>query len=812
MRMRVVGTALAVALLLISGGAAWGQEGAASGAGAAPEPAGEKKGAEEKNTAPAQDAAAENAGSPAAEPVASGEKPPPQASAASDEDLFDILEGEVEIRGQAITNTDQASKFLEYRDEPSGVLGERIALRTRARADDDYYFSLLAEDVAERDGSVGWTFGKVGDWKVTFDYNRIVHHYGFAGKTLYAGVGTNNLRLADQIQTDLQGTTPGNPSALLRNFAGGSDDLDDELRQQRERLKLRFEYTAIENVTLYTEMRYEDKDGTRPFGASMGFGHFEEIPLPLDAYTLEAEIGAIYREGAFDAVLSYTFSRYDSRYRSVTWDNPFRIVDSTTPGAFSSTNQAGASLGRITLDPDNVSHMVNLRAGYDLPWWETRITAETSAQWRLTDDPLEPFTTNSAIRPPVAGVPFAAFDPANLPVDEFDGEINVQNYAFTATSRPTRELDLRLKGSHRRQNDDSEKWRSPGYVRTDATWVVSQQENERFQYAKTTGALDAGYEVDALDTRFSAGYQYDRWDRDHRDVDYSDERTYRAAAETRWTPDLKTKFGYSWAWRDRSSVDDPLPAELPFLRRADWSTRGRHKPTAKVSWSPTDEIEVGTQYAYIDENYHVHFGLRDVVAHEVELDFTYTPTEHVSVALFLGYAHYLADQRSRQWSPGGAGDPFTGPPGFPSPSNWDAVEVTDTYTTGFNAHWAFVPDRWALDVGYVFAKNRSDIDMESPLGTSAANDANFRLAKDLNDAENSQRHTVTMEVGFTPSQRFRVAFGYELDVFRLDNFYDDGLNPVPITPTGGFAGGYLLNNRFEDAEVHLFYLSGSYKF
>ncbi|MBI3273259.1 MAG: hypothetical protein HYZ53_29985, partial [Planctomycetes bacterium] len=101
--------------------------------------------------APAQEAVAKSTGpSPAAGSDAASnadektEAPAPGSAPASD-GLFDRLEGKVVIGGQGLSNTDRAAKYLEYRDEPVGVVAPWVELRTISRPDDDYWFKLVAK-------------------------------------------------------------------------------------------------------------------------------------------------------------------------------------------------------------------------------------------------------------------------------------------------------------------------------------------------------------------------------------------------------------------------------------------------------------------------------------------------------------------------------------------------------------------------------------------------------------------------------------------------------------------------------------------
>ncbi|MBI3268196.1 MAG: MtrB/PioB family outer membrane beta-barrel protein, partial [Planctomycetes bacterium] len=701
---------------------------------------------------------------------------------------------------QGLSNTDRAAKYLEYRDEPVGVVAPWVELRTISRPDDDYWFKLVAKDAAQDDGRLGWEFGRYAVFSVRFTWDRILHRYGTGGRTLYGGIGGNHLILPDTLQATLQAAGTGAAGlAAFRSANAAASDVDDALKVQRDILTLRGEFVQLEPVRLYTELRYEERDGTRPIAGNFGHGHFDEILEPRDAYVLEAETGVSYAREDLDARLFYRFSFFENRHDHLEWDNPFRLTDVV----------GTSSRGRMALDPSNLSHTVGLQAGVNLPA-RTRVTAAATATWSLSENELEPYTVNSAVAIPAASGGGRANDPSRLPDRDFDGAINTQQYALTVTSHPVSPLDLRAVARHRRQNDDSERITFPGYVPFDGNFRTLLIENERYEYDKTATGLDAGYRVPALRTRFSTGYGYELWERHDRDVDRVEEHTVRAGAETEWTHWLKSKVGYAQSRRLRGTLDDPVPNEFPNLERFDWSKRIRQKPTASVTLTPADDLSVAVQYALVLDNYPVDFGRRDAKGQEVSLDVGYTPSERVSLSPFLAYSSYSLGQKNRQWA-AAVSNPYTIDTTKLSFSNWTALDTGDTYTVGLTTHVVLAPERWSVDVDYVYATNRSDIHLDSPIGSSAAQDANLRVPRSLIDAENSDRHTVNARLDYSASKRLSFTLGYTFDSFRTENFYDRGLIDLPTSSSGGFFA-YLLEHEFEDADVHVFSLTATYKF
>ncbi|MBI5365779.1 MAG: MtrB/PioB family outer membrane beta-barrel protein [Planctomycetes bacterium] len=751
--------------------------------------------------APAAPAAPAAPVTPAPAPAAEAKKPAPKA-AGSDGSMFDILTGSVEIRGQGTSNLDKASRFLEYRDEPTGPVAPWIEVATRSRPDDDYYFSATMKDAAQDDTNAGFEFGRYGVFSVTFGYNRILHRYGSGAYSLYGGVGTNRLTLPDALQASLQaaGTVAAGRN-LLAAANVAARDVDDELRVERDILKMTISYVEIPGVRLYTDLRYEDRDGAKPVAGSFGHGNFDEIAEPRSHHIFSAETGAVYACDAFDARAYYRFSSFDNLNASVEWDNFFRATDAAT--------STGQSRGRIALAPDHLAHTVGFQAGVNLPL-RTRINAEASSEWRTADNDLLPYTINTATNLPAALGGAKANLTSSLPQESFEGRINTQVYSVVATSRPLDPLDLKAVARMRQQNDDSERIDFPGYVQYDGTFRTLGIENERYEFDKMTGSFDAGYRVSECRTRFSGGYQYDRYDRDERDVERVEEHTVRVGAETKWCGAIKTSFGYSQSWRLRGTLDAPVPNEFPNLGRYDWTSRDRQKPSARVNVTPCDWAEIAIQYSYLLDNYDTEFGLRDAKGHEVSLDLDLNPCDRIALSPYGAYSNYTFDQKNRQGASSGINSPYAGF-GDSSFSNWTAVDTGDSITFGITSMFVVVKERLKLSTDYTWAYNRSDIHLDSPLGPSSATDLNFRVLQSMMDAQNSERSTVNVRWDYTPSKRFTLSLGYTYDSYDAKVSFDEGLTGVPASSSGGFFG-YFMTQEYENTDVHLFFLSATYKF
>jgi hypothetical protein len=117
---------------------------------------------------------------------------------------------------------------------------------------------------------------------------------------------------------------------------------------------------------------------------------------------------------------AYTGSFFHNDFTSVTFDNPFRAIDSAS----------ASSRGRLTLAPTNSYNGVNGLASVKLPH-RSRASAFVSVG-RLTDagDPIVPQTINSVL------------SPAPLARSTVNGEARTTAVNLTFVSRPTRYVDF----------------------------------------------------------------------------------------------------------------------------------------------------------------------------------------------------------------------------------------------------------------------------------------------------------------------------------------------------------------------------------
>ena len=154
--------------------------------------------------------------------------------------------------------------------------------------------------------------------------------------------------------------------------------------------------------------------GELPFGASFGFSNDVEVALPYDSRANDFTIGTEWTNAKSMLRVAYSGSWFDNLADPLVWDSPLRIDDAA----------GSPARGRMSLWPSNSAQTISF-GGYTKLARKTQITGSFSYGLWSNDEPLQPFTINSAV-PTMA-----------LPRASADAEAHVFSTTLNLTSRPT---------------------------------------------------------------------------------------------------------------------------------------------------------------------------------------------------------------------------------------------------------------------------------------------------------------------------------------------------------------------------------------
>jgi MtrB/PioB family decaheme-associated outer membrane protein len=715
--------------------------------------------------------------------------------------------------GVQLTDVDNNSaKFEEYRDLKSGFILPKLGL-TGESGDGNRTFSLQAENLRRDDARYTLDYGVAGKYSVTLDYNKIPHRFGNDGHTLEVRTGPGRYEIADPTQAAIQGAvasqfaispagvTFGFLNNLLTPYLAAASSVNVGLQRDRTRAEIALAKGSPIGWTL--EYTHENRVGTRPFGGSFGFNNVVEIPEPIDYDTTGAGLTGTWGSKRGSLSFGYRWSKFENNISTVTWDNPFRAVSSTDPSAYlgpSSSSMNGSTVGFADLAASNKADTAFLsgRATLGGSWWANGSVNYTQMK---QDDPLLPYTLNSAIRGiNFDGTTFDPTNPANLPARNADNKVDVTSLNGNLGSRLGDRFSLTFRYRYYDYDNKSKRIEFPGYVRFQSVWENIARVSVPYAYKRQDLGAELNWDV-ARNTTFGLSYNLQSWDRKFREVAKSDEGTLKLTFDARPKDWVSLRAGYT---RGDRHVDhyDPNAAEasfveaeaitnLPALRKYDEAPRVLDAYNASVQLTPSEAWSFQVGVTRNKEDYtRSQFGLLNDDTLSTNLELGYTPNEHNNVYVFGEIADRKTDQRSRQ----SAATPSVNPL-----DDWGIKfkERNDTWGLGWTAKPA---DRWTFDLLGRYSKSDGSADFFAFAGGAPLASPPRTAPTDIGNYEDYKLVSGEVKLGYRLTANATAGLTYRYEDYTIDSFILQGL-------TNYLPGALLLDANNGDYTGNIFALT-----
>src|SRR5574341_866331 len=173
-------------------------------------------------------------------------------------------------------------------------------------------------------------------FRMTAEYTRFPHLYARGARSLLSYSGNGLLTVPDNIQQTLQNAASADLPALVSGFVAQSRALD--LRTQRAMLKIKQTINLTSHWSARARFVDIKKYGSRPLGIGsyerIGTGAGDtfrvlsiELTEPIDHRTSDLTVGTSYVRSNWGVNFDYTYSKFNNRISTLTFDNPFRITD-----------------------------------------------------------------------------------------------------------------------------------------------------------------------------------------------------------------------------------------------------------------------------------------------------------------------------------------------------------------------------------------------------------------------------------------------------------------------------------------------------
>ena len=685
--------------------------------------------------------------------------------------------GHIEIGIRQLYGERNSAKFNEYRHIPQGFFIQSSEVNLHNLLGNTFFFNFQSRDTIERDQSYLASLGVYRKYRLDLQWDQTPHVFSTTARSFFfegsPGVFTAPAPLRALLQSQ-----PANLQAVLDS----ARLLDLSLRRDKGAGTLTYTPTTDWDVQL--QYSREKQTGYRQFGTTTNsFTNVLEMPEPIDYRTQQVKVGTEYgnRRGGFQA--GYLGSVFSNETGTLVWDNPFRDTDVA----------GGASRGRLDLYPDNTAHNLNLAGAVNIPY-STRLMASVVPGWMRQNDSFLPFTINTAIS-----------DVPALPASSLGGSRQTLAMNYTLTSKAIRAVPLTLRYRSYDSNNNTPSLVFSNYVRTDAVLGGVTRRSLPFGYDRKTLGLDATWEfIPKSSAKFL--YEWERFDREHRDVERSDEHTVGTAFDLNPRDWLLLRASYRHSERDPEHYEaneegfplgEPATAlgQLHSLRKFDEAARTRHRAETLLQITPLDQFSFAASYGTTQDDYQESgctwlgydqcYGLLKDINYNYTFEFTFNP--HSAFALFAEYTRekYKYRQRSRQRVP-----PTATAPANDSPNNdWesDRRDLVDTWATGLDGS---VSERAVYSLFYSLSVAKNSIRTRA-LGLPSIPGFLVTTAQDYPDTSNRWHQLVAsikfpIRGGLSPKLEYRYE-QYDRVDFQLVNV-GQYLTLDPSTATSIFLG------------------------
>lgn len=606
-------------------------------------------------------------------------------------------EGFVEVGGRFNLNSPDRKtlgKFYEYRDLRPGVFGNfYIAAH---RTNDPLDIAVWGKNAGWNDQAFGFDFAMPGQHYFSAEWDETPHVFSQNAKTLYSGVGTTNLTIPLAVRSALSGSIVGTLPTAASGTIINANSNNIDVKYRRDTASAQYRWTPTDNWDVNVDYTHTHREGTQPMGAvsfsSAGSVRSTfELPKPVDDVTQNGNLKAEYAGSTpwnkpFNIALGGGVSVYDNSDTSLVFQNPWNAV-----------NAANRPVDNLySLAPSNKAQTVNLSGGVGLPL-NSRYMGTVQYSKMQSDDANLPWTLNSL-------VPAVRFTTPNR-----DASTTLSNNVLHTQITSDLKSTLRYRYYNYNTADDTPvtvfpTWYSNPDTNTGAT--TTAESRNPVNYTKQNANAEIAWRAVKWLTVGSA-YDWERWDREFRNVAVTNENTGKVFADAKWGwSTLRTSLQYGQRrYNDYVNFDG---ANIDAFRMKDLANRDRTKGQASWAVDVTRMITVTPNggFKYDDYRTDIEFtrageiGLKKANSWNAGADATFNVTR--DLALFVSYNFEHGYRQVYE----NAAIPLAN------------VETTDRiHTIMLGSKFAVIPDKLFLDANYTYTRSVSDWDLScTPAG------------------------------------------------------------------------------------------------
>jgi len=579
------------------------------------------------------------------------------------------------------------------------------------------YFSIQAENIGLETRRVEMEGGNQGSYKIKVLFDNINKYNLDTSRTPYNG-STNQTLPAGWVQ----GATTAGMTSL-------ASDLH-TINFSTKRNNLTVAGNFIQNAKWNYDIKFnrQTKQGNSPFAATIGsnFANAKSAILakPIDYTTDNFEIAANYNHNDVSGTVSFVYSTFQNKSKTITWDNAFNT---------------GPNSGQIALEPDN--EMQQLMANGQYRGFKDILISGLFSVARLEqNETFIPYTNNGALAP------------SALPNNTLVGKVNVYNANVNANWTVNKKSKIKFSFEQQEQSNSTER-ATYSYVIADTTVTGTPRSNFPYSFRNQKFKINSSYRLENSN-KLTGGIEYGIYNRTYQEVDRSTGKSLWAKFSSKLTSDIN----YSLKVRAETRKADGYkvltelnPAENPQLRKYNLADNDELKAVFNINFIAANNLFMNINIEHSKNDYsNSSVGLTEADELSAGIDAQYSMNEALSVTAYLQQSTISSTQK---------GSTIAASP------NWNADNEDAILTVGLGADYSVIEDEFSLGFNLVHTDAKSKITLSS--------------ATPLPDLT-SKRNTISLYGNYLYDENMTFKLRYDYENYKEENWNLDNVTQNTI--------------------------------